>query len=219
MGKVSISGTGGNGVGSDDCTATRAELLKGYAAITIDSDDEVVDGTLELTGDASDSQVLDKKTYYNKDAKTKRTGTMQNIGAVSASLNAGGSYAVPAGYHNGSGKITANNLASQTQGNADTNSILSGRSGWVNGVKVNGSIPWQNVDVSGTDRAYATNNSCWEGTVCLGVRNAHYLNGVNWIQGSIPNFNAGNIKQGVNIGGLVGTLPDYSYLATGRVVF
>lgn len=219
MGKVSISGAGGAGAGSDECTATRAELLKGYAAITRDSDDEVIEGTLELTGDAADSQVLDKKTYYNKDVKIKRTGTMQNLGAVSVSLNAGGSYNIPDGYHNGSGKVTANSLASQTSGNVDASSMLSGRSGWVNGVKVNGGIPWQNADVAGTDRANATNNSCWEGTVCLGVRNGHYMNGVNWIQGNVPNFHAGNIRQGVNVGGLVGTFPDYSYLATGRVVF
>lgn len=219
MGKVSISGTGGAGAGSDECTATREVLLKGYAAITSDSDDDVVEGTLELTGDAADSQVLENKTYYNKDAKIKRAGTMQNVGAVSVSLNAGGSYTVPGGYHNGSGKVTANSLASQTPGNADASSMLSGRSGWVNGVKVNGGIPLQNADISGTDRAYATKNSCWEGTVCLGVRNGHYINGVNWIQGNVPNFYAGNIRQGVNVGGLVGTFPDYSYLATGRVVF
>lgn len=219
MGKVNISGAGGAGSGSDECTATSAELLKGYAAITSESDDEVVEGTLELTGDAADSQVLDKKTYYNKDAKIKRTGTMQNVGAVSVSLNAGGSYTVPCGYHNGSGKVTVNSLASQTPGNVDAGSMLSGCSGWVNGSKVNGGIPLQNADVSGTDRAYATNNSCWEGTVCLGVRNGHYLNGVNWIQGNIPNFYASNIRQGVNIGGLVGTLPDYSYLANGQTSF
>ncbi|NNJ28272.1 hypothetical protein [Lacrimispora defluvii] len=219
MGKVSVSGTGGTGSGSDECTATRAELLKGYAAITSDSNDEVVEGTLELTGDAADSQVLDKRTYYNKDAKIKRTGTMQNVGAVSVSLNSGGSYTIPAGYHNGSGKVTVNSLASQTPGNVDANSMLSGRSGWVNGVKVDGRILWQNADVADTDRAYATNNLCWEGTVCLGVRNAHYLNGVNWIQGNIPNFYASNIRQGVNIGGLIGTLPDYSYLANGQTSF
>ena len=70
--------------------------------------------------------------------------------------------------------------------------------------KVTQNIPIQGADVSGTDRAWATNVSCWEGVACLGVRNAHYLNGVNWIQGNIPNFYAGNIKKGVNIGGVIG---------------
>ena len=40
-------------------------------------------------------------------------GGIVNRGAVSATLNAGGSFTIPAGYHNGSGRITANSLASQ----------------------------------------------------------------------------------------------------------
>lgn len=214
MGKVSISGTGGAGVGSDECTATRADLLKGYTAVTGDSDDEATEGTLELTGDAADSQVLAGKTYYNINPKIKRTGSMVNQGAVSQVLNAGGSYTVPSGYHNGSGKVTANSLASQTPGNAGSGAILTGYNAWVNGNKVPGSIPIQGADVSGTDRAWATNISCWEGVACLGVRNAHYLNGVNWIQGNISNFYAGNIKKGVNMGGLVGTFEGYVPTAT-----
>nr|WP_288825485.1 hypothetical protein [uncultured Clostridium sp.] len=209
MGKVSISGTGGAGVGSDECTATRADLLKGYTAVTGDSDDEATEGTLELTGDAADSQVLAGKTYYNTNPKFKRTGSMVNQGAVSQVLNAGGSYTVPSGYHNGSGKVTANSLTSQTPGSASAGHILSGQTAWVNGSKLTGNIPYQNADVSGTDRAWATNISCWEGVACLGVRNAHYLNGVNWIQGNISNFYAGNIKKGVNMGGLVGTFEGY----------
>ena len=46
-----IGATGG-GAGSDDCTATAAELLKGYTGILKGSDDEPVQGTLELTGHA-----------------------------------------------------------------------------------------------------------------------------------------------------------------------
>nr|WP_314460749.1 hypothetical protein [uncultured Clostridium sp.] len=219
MGKVIITGGGGSGAGSDECTATRAELLKGYTAVTGDTDDEALEGTLELTGDAADSQVLTGKTYYNTNPKNKRTGSMMNQGAVSQTLNAGESYTIPAGYHNGSGKVTANSLTSQTPGSASAGHILSGQTAWVNGGKLTGNIPYQNADVTGTDRAWATNISCWEGVACLGVRNAHYLNGVNWIQGNVPNFYASNIRQGVNIGGLVGTLPDYSYLANGQTAF
>ena len=31
---------------------------------------------------------------------------MTNHGAVTAAINAGGSYTIPAGYHNGSGKVS-----------------------------------------------------------------------------------------------------------------
>ena len=167
---------------------------------------------------AGSTDVLTGKVIVDKDGEPL-TGSMPNRGAVSQALNAGGSYTVPTGYHNGSGKVTANSLTSQTPGSASAGHVLSGQTAWVNGSKLTGNIPYQNADVSGTDRAWATNISCWEGVACLGVRNAHYLNGVNWIQGNIPNFYAGNIKAGVNIGGLVGTLPDYSYLATGQTAF
>ncbi len=145
MGKVSISGAGGAGAGSDECTSTKAEVLKGYTAITCDSDDEVVGGTLELTGDAADSQVLAGRFFYKTNPKDKRTGTMKNHGAVSAVLNSGESYSISAGYHNGGGIITTTSLASQTPGNASANKIIAGYSAYVNGVKVNGTLTIQSV--------------------------------------------------------------------------
>lgn len=212
MGKVIIAA--GGGAGSDECTAARAELLKGYTAITRDSDDEAVEGTLELTGDAADSQVLAGKSYYNTNPKIKRTGSMVNQGAVSQTLNAGGSYTIPSGYHNGSGKVTVNSLASQTPGNASTGQILTGYNGWVNGQKVNGNIPIQGADEA-ADRAWATNWSTWGGgEIFLGVRNGHYLNGVNWIRYNLTNYVAGNIKKGVNIGGVIGTFEGWVPTAT-----
>lgn len=145
MGKVVVAGVGGSGVGSDECISTREDLLKGCTAITGDSDDEVAEGTLELTGNASDSQVLAGKTYYNTNPKKKKTGTMPNRGAVKPNLNAGGSYTIPAGYHNGGGKVTANSLASQTPGNATAPKILSGYTAWVNGQKETGTTTVQSI--------------------------------------------------------------------------
>lgn len=66
----------GGGSGSDDCTATRAQLLSGYTGILSDTDDEPM------------------------------AGTMINRGAISQSLPINGSYTIPAGYHNGSGKVS-----------------------------------------------------------------------------------------------------------------
>ena len=77
MAECVILRTGG-GAGSDDCTATLANVLAGKKAITSDSSDE------------------------------PGTGTMTNQGAVSpGKLSPAGSYTIPAGYHNGSGKVTA----------------------------------------------------------------------------------------------------------------
>ena len=67
-------------------------------------------------------------------------GTMIDRGAVNQTLNAGGSYTIPEGYHNGQGKITANSLASQTGGTAIAGDILSGKTAYVNGNKVTGTM-------------------------------------------------------------------------------
>lgn len=96
-----------------------------------------------LSGDAAVGNVLSGKTFYNSDY-TKRTGTMTNNGAVSpTALSAGGSYTVPAGYHNGSGVVSAKTLASQTGVDSgktaiDASHVHSGYQGWVNGNKVSG---------------------------------------------------------------------------------
>ena len=65
-------------------------------------------GGAALDGDAVESNVLNGKTFYKDNASTKLTGTMTNRGAVSKTLDATSgnqSYTIPAGYHNGSGKV------------------------------------------------------------------------------------------------------------------
>ena len=141
MAKAVIMGGGGGGISSDELTAARGDVLKGKTAVTSDSSDEPVEGTLELTGDAADSHVLSGKTYYNKDPKTRRAGTMPNRGAVAQELAAGGSYTVPEGYHNGAGKVTAKSLASQTGGaTAADGDVLSGKTYWKDGAKRTGTM-------------------------------------------------------------------------------
>lgn len=88
---------------------------------------------------AAAGDVLSGKSFVNSSG-TLTNGSMTNRGAVTQSLNAGGSYTIPAGYHNGSGVITANSLASQTDGDATAAQILSGKIAWVDGVKVTGTM-------------------------------------------------------------------------------
>ena len=202
MGKVIIAGGGGTGAGSDECTATRAELLKGYTAVTGDSDDEAVEGTLQLTGDASDSQVMAGKTYYNTNPKIKRMGSMVNQGAISQTLNAGESYFVPSGYHNGSGKVMANSLASQTPGNATAASIINGDTAWVNGNKITGNI----ASIGGQ----TINPTAYQQTVSSFGK---YMTG-NLVVNAVSNLSAANIKKGVNVGGTVGTFEGYVPIVT-----
>ena len=75
----------------------------------------------------------------------KVNGTMPNNGAKTASLNCGGSYTIPKGYHNGSGKVTANSLSSQTSANAMAKDIIKGKTAWVNGSKITGTATIQSL--------------------------------------------------------------------------
>ena len=88
-------------------------------------------GTLALSGNASASQVLSGRTFYSN-SWTKQTGTMVNRGAVSKSISPGSSYTIPAGDHNGSGKVTANKVAGPTI--TPVNRTV----GWGSGVLFNG---------------------------------------------------------------------------------
>lgn len=89
--------------------------------------------------DATAKDVLVGKTIVDATG-AEIEGSMADNGAKTATLDAGGSYTIPAGYHNGSGKITAKTLASQTAGTAGAAEILSGETAWVGGSKVTGTM-------------------------------------------------------------------------------
>ena len=89
------------------------------------------------TGTTSADKVLAGETFSTEN-DTDLVGSMPNKGAVTSSLNCGGSYTIPKGYHNGSGRVTANSLASQTSANATANDIMNGKTAWVNGSKLTG---------------------------------------------------------------------------------
>ena len=75
---------------------------------------KVTANSVSLSGNADAAQVLSGYTFYKDNYKTKLTGIIANKGAVSATVNPGRSYMIPAGYHNGSGKVTAKSLKTVT---------------------------------------------------------------------------------------------------------
>ena len=101
----------------------------------------------QATGNALVSEVLAGKTFSNSSG-VGLVGTMANNGALNKSLNAGQSFKIPAGYTTG-GTITANSIASQTQGTAVAGDILAGKTAWVNGQKVQGILE----NINGSDNA------------------------------------------------------------------
>ena len=147
MSKIWMPGGAGGGAGSDECTLVKANVPTGLKAVTADSDDEAVEGTLDTETTLADSQALSGQTFLKFNPVTKlferRVGGMTNRGAVVQELGAGGSYTIPEGFHNGSGKVTAKSLASQTPGDSAAGHILAGRTAWVNGSKITGTIPSQ----------------------------------------------------------------------------
>lgn len=92
-----------------DLTADTVEpdkILKGHTAH--DKAGDLITGTCEFDVDSSevtaaDAEVLKGKTYAKNGAV--RTGTMPNNGAVNGTISTkDGTYTIPLGYHDGSGK-------------------------------------------------------------------------------------------------------------------
>lgn len=184
MGKIWIPGGGGAGTGSDDCTASKAQVLVGYTAVTRDSGDEAA------------------------------AGSMPNNGGQSGTLNCGQSKVIPAGYTSG-GTVTANSLASQTSGTAVANQISSGKTAWVNGAKVTGTLTergqYQNGGAAFTGSYFAI-NSLPEGI--------YRSNGASWAPEArctadklrnALGITAGKIKKGETIAGVSGNVEEYKY--------
>lgn len=98
----------------------------------VGQDGEVVVGTYveptltdllpELESPAGASQVLAGYDAIGADGSVVNGG-MTNNGAVSQTLSAGGSYTIPAGYHDGSGKVSAKSLTSNFTSTTLTSSI------------------------------------------------------------------------------------------------
>ena len=95
MGTILMPG-GGGGIDLDVVTAAAGDILRGK--VIVGADGEPLTGTLALTGNAGTGDVLSGKTFYNDDAKTKRSGTMANRGALNWSeINT--TKSVDAGYY------------------------------------------------------------------------------------------------------------------------
>ena len=181
-------------------------------------------GTDTSDATASAEYILVGYTGYANDQLI--VGTMPDNGAVDVHLNCGESYKIPAGYHNGKGKVTVNSLASQTDATATAAQILSPTTCWVKGVKITGTMPNNgtisySLPINGTYKIPAgyhngegkvTQNlqtqSGWTivptTTNQIGCPANRYCTGDIYVKGD-PNLIAENIKKGVDIFGVTGT--------------
>ena len=95
-------------------------------------------GTDTSDATATADVILSGYTAYVNDELI--TGTMP-VQSLNQTLTPGGSVTLPEGYYEeGENVISVSTLAEETAANAASSHILSGYSGWVNGVLVNGSM-------------------------------------------------------------------------------
>lgn len=111
----------------------------GMSATTVEEalDSLYAKATIFNQADAQQGNVLSGKKFVGSGG-TLLTGTMANKGAVNESVGVGETYTIPAGYHNGSGKVTGPTLS----GNAGVGDVLSTKTFYSNnGTIKTGTMP------------------------------------------------------------------------------
>ena len=195
-------------------------------------------GTDTSNATATAARILSGYTCYVND--TKITGTMTNRGTVNQSLNPGGSYTIPAGYHSGSGKVTVTSLSANTSGTANASRILSGYTGWVGGSKLTGTMTnrgavSQTLSANGSytipsgwhnGSGKVTQSLTTQGakSVTPSTSNQTACSANRWTTGTITivgssNLKAANIKNGVTIFGVKGNYTILNESSVDRTVF
>lgn len=274
----------GSGGGSDETTATKNQVLRGVTAITSDSGDEPVEGTIITRGyrgqDTNEMWLYPQEGgyvvrleegYYHKDSsgqwkpyviaptnlvksavnyhaeytlnntttcgeqgKIKMVNTQDNGYTINQAkvlaLDTGrGKLVMLMGHGNayyyrpdGNPHVEAN--ASEL-GNAVKESLLQWQTASsMYGINFQGTIPRWICNTGDVISAVDNNGFAWDDAtganrgrgIVTKIPNAHYIQGANYVFLPSPNLYPHNIRKGVNIHGIVGTMPDYS---AGRVVF
>lgn len=274
----------GSGGGSDETTATKNQVLRGVTAITSDSGDEPVEGTIITRGyrgqDTNEMWLYPQEGgyvvrleegYYHKDSsgqwkpyviaptnlvksavnyhaeytlnntttcgeqgKIKMVNTQDNGYTINQAkvlaLDPGrGKLVMLMGHGNayyyrpdGNPHVEAN--ASEL-GNAVKESLLQWQTASsMYGINFQGTIPRWICNTGDVISAVDNNGFAWDDAtganrgrgIVTKIPNAHYIQGANYVFLPSPNLYPHNIRAGVNIHGVVGTMPDYS---TGRTVF
>ena len=140
------------------------------------------------------------------------TGTMPERGSWNSSeLAAGASVTIPGGHHSGSGKVTAKSLSAQTSGTATAAQILSGKTAWVNGSEVTGSMANRgNYGGTGNSRGNDTSGQRMWVKVPGGYYNENAQVFLNWADiRSMAGLTPDKIKKNVSIMGITGTFEGF----------
>ncbi len=179
------------GEGGEYGTATPAEVIQGY---TLGTEEGVVTGTLALSGNATAGDVVSGQTFYSTNPKSKITGTLTLSGNAAA-----GDVIAGQTFYNTNPKIKATGTLALS-GDAATANVLTGKTFYTTNpkTKLTGAMP---------NRGSVTNTITTQGgqyTIPAG-----YHSGSGKVTASFANLVAGNVRQGVNIGGVVGNYQSF----------
>lgn len=111
---INIDGKGAKSLYKPGTTTAPTLISDKYYTIVYSSTSDCFFIKASATGTATPAQVLAGVPFSNEN-DTDLVGTMTNWGAVSQSLPINGSYTIPEGYHNGSGKVTQSILTKAAQ--------------------------------------------------------------------------------------------------------
>jgi hypothetical protein len=205
---------GGGGIQSEDTTAVRADVLVGKTALTADSNDEALEGTMQLLSANSDIS-LSVMFAHN------RTDNWGEGGAID-SPSKGRGIIISMRPEDTKKYALDNSVAFVFMPAQDlrAENIRSGKTI----AKVQGAIPIWNVAGSGyldmlyawADQGHAIDHPIAGRGVVSKIPNGHIIEGANWVFLKAPTLLPENVRQGIDILGIQGTLPDYS---AGRVAF
>lgn len=142
IGKNKIPDTGSIPINDkqSDIQITNGETIKvPYGYNPSDYMISVKDLSEETNATAESKDVLDGKTCWVNGVEI--IGTMPNNNAQKVRVNCDELYTIPEGYHNGEGTVTGNSLASQTVATATSDDIIDGKTAYVNGEELTGTMP------------------------------------------------------------------------------
>jgi hypothetical protein len=158
-------------------------------------------GVIKATGNATATDILVGKTASNANGPVN--GSMPNREAVTL-IPGKTDQAIPAGYHNGSGKIAGVYV--------NPEAVLAGTT--IAGTP--GTMPYRSVE---NNHMPGLESTVWAGDRFF-IRPPHgYYSGSTWVTAAVPGLTPSNIRNGVNVGNLTGTLEPLKYFEANLGVF
>lgn len=121
-----------------------------------------VNGTYGADANAAAKDIREGRSAYGSNGRIE--GNAVDHGAVNSTLNAGEEYAIREGFYR-EGKVKAKDLKSQTSATAAAGDIRSGKTAYVNGVKVTGNLK----DETPSDKELSAGGSV---SYSAGIKNA-----------------------------------------------